>query len=171
MCFDVLPKTLNACGLPNVVGIEKGDHLGARSRDPGVARCGQPGRRLAHKTHPPPIAGDDPRRLIGGAVVYDDDLTERYGLSQNAIECVGYECRSVARRNYHSYLRGPIRGHLSQYCINGWRSYECGSAQVTPLTTSVSLRTMSGERRGSDPRTSGLAQNPIDLYNAASHCC
>jgi hypothetical protein len=98
---------LQLVGVPAVVGIEKRDVMPGRRFEPGVASGRRPAVLMVYKQPDPRIAQrrDHFLRIIGGAVVDDDQLEIGMALRLDAGDRVGNRTAPVEYRNNDGDLR------------------------------------------------------------------
>src|SRR5258707_1154551 len=84
---------------PDVIRIEKGDVLAARGGDPGIPGGAGAEVLLADDNDSMAVAVQNLRRVVGRAVVDDDDLESGTGLRQRTVDRVAKKATVVVRRD------------------------------------------------------------------------
>ena len=80
--------------LPHVVGVAEADQSATRGGDPGIARGSEARMGSSQRSYPGNALGDR-GRVVGGAVVDDDDFDDGILLREEALETLAEEFRPV----------------------------------------------------------------------------
>ena len=83
----------------HVVGVVEGDPLAGRAREAEVPRARETAVSALDDGHAAGVCAEHPRRVVGRAVVDDDDLEVLLGLREDAVEAFGEPAAAVVGRD------------------------------------------------------------------------
>ena len=90
--------------MPGIVGIKQCHPVPGGHRNSGISSCTDSLVFLPDYAYTGKLVFNCLDRMVGGSIVYDDDLVDRVPLVNHRLDCPDYQATSVECRNYGADL-------------------------------------------------------------------